>query len=187
MVMGRNLLPLLIGGVAIVLLVSSFKGKTGNTVDSYIDLSQLSDRFGADSVNALNRLQVGLIYATDPNTGEPLNPKQRQLLLAQALLETGLFTDSPNWNNVNHNNFAGIKAHGSYSAIPGSSLGYANYPSIDAFVTDWLRIFSNNYEPLEAESQWAFVHQLKENGYFESDESRYLDNLNVYYTMLSDL
>lgn len=183
--MSRNLLPILIIGGAAWFLLSSFKGKQGQH-DSYFDLSQLSDRYSSDAVNALDRLYSSLARATDPNTGKPLNPQQIQFLLSQALLETGLFTDSANWNNVNHNNYAGIKAHGNYAAIPGSSLGYANYSSVDSFVEDWLNVLSYNYEPLEGSSLWDYVHKLKQNNYFESDENRYLDNLNFYYTMLAD-
>lgn len=183
--MGKNLLPLLIGSVVMVALVSSFKRKL-SPKEAYFNIWKLTDRYGADSVNALNTLYASLMRATDPNTGAALNPQQIQFLLSQALLETGLFTDSPNWNNVNHNNFSGIKAHGSYSAIPGSGLGYANYSTVDDFVDDWLNVLSNNMEPLEGSSLWDYNRRLKANHYYESDENQYLNNLDVYYTLLGD-
>lgn len=183
--MNKNLLPLIVGGAVLFVLFTSLKGNSSNKSGAF-DLSSLADRYGNDAVNALNRLYGALLRATDPNTGQPLNTSQMQFMLAQALLESGLFTDSANWNNINHNNFSGIKAHGSYSAIPGSSLGYANYGSIDDFAEDWLNVLSYNNEPIEASSLVDYNNRLKANNYYESDKNAYLNNLAVYYGLIGD-
>lgn len=170
---------LIVTGLAVTALIlwwnrSSAKGS--------IDLSNLNEP--VDSLNAMNNLYRVLQVTNDPLSGSPLSTLQIQLLLSQALVETGLFTDYPNWTLVNGNNFGGIVAHGIYP--PNANGRFALYPDIQSFVNDWLRILSANVQPIEATDVNDFNERLQTNGYYGSDNPViYGNNLANYYNLLS--
>lgn len=162
---------------------------TSNTVtipaNATFDLTQLTATYGADSINALLNLYTAILNTNDPITGSPLSSLQQQLLLSQAIHETGLFTSNPNWKNINSdNNYAGITAHGSYQ---GDASGYAVYPSIQSFVNDWLNILSNGSQPLEAVSISDFASRLKSNGYYTDSLSNYQNALQSNANILNQV
>jgi hypothetical protein len=175
----RNLVLMASAGVLLLLILSSFTGSANMTMD----LSQLSATYGAGNVQRLANLYAVLASAINPDTGQPLTTTQIQFMLAQALQETGLFTESPNYNNVdNFNNYAGITGNSRYAAGQGSL--YAAYPSISAFVGDWLGLLTQNNDPLAAASITDFNHRLKMNRYYKDDETIYGNDLQVYYNIL---
>jgi hypothetical protein len=175
------------GGIAVLLLLMSKKtagaapATDTSTAGGAFDLSQFSSQYGADNVQRLNNL-----YAVLLNKG--LTSFQIQLLLSQALEESGLF-NTPNLNNIdNFNNFTGIKGNSRYAAAPGSM--YVSYPSIDAFVDDWITILNFDFHgagaPIDAISVADFVRRLNINKYFESSPSVYQANVQYYYDMLTN-
>lgn len=186
MAKGNSMLVwLILGGVGLLVL---FQGSSSGNVTlppgTDIDLDSLAGQYPAANIQALKNLYANLLNATDPNTGQPLSNNQIQMLLDQALVETGLFTSSPNWVLVNGNNFSGITAHGSYPANANGT--FAQYPDIPTFVTDWLNVLSHGVQPLEANGIADFNNRLKTNGYYGSDNSvTYGSNLQVYDDLLS--
>lgn len=175
----------LVGGLALFLILEN---GTANAMalpeGTDINLDSFSGQYPAANIQALKNLYANLLDATDPNTGEPLSNLQIQMLLSQALVETGLFTSSPNWTLVNGNNFSGITAHGSYPANANGT--FAKYPDIATFVNDWLNILSHNVEPLEANDIADFNNRLKTNNYYGSDNPvTYGSNLQTYFDLLN--
>jgi hypothetical protein len=171
-------------GILALLLIST--QKTSATASKIImddgqsfDFSELVNSYGPDKVNRLSRLFMAM-----QNKG--LSRLQIQLMLAQALWETGLFTDAPNYNNMdNLNNFAGIGGNSRYSALPGQR--YANYPSLNDFVNDWIYILNFGTSPIDASSVNEFVNRLKQNGYFEDNTTNYVFGVNTYYNLLDKI
>lgn len=153
--------------------------------DAVLNLPALSPTYGADNVQRLINLYSALANQADPITGNPLTATQIQLLLSQALWETGLFTDNPNLKNIDQDhNYAGINSHGNFS---GDSSNYAIYPDIPAFVTDWLNVLSHGTQPIEANTPSDFVTRLKSNGYFTDAYNTYYTGVNAYYNLLSSV
>lgn len=152
-------------GVIAFLLIS----KTASGASVY-DLSYLNDSFDTDDVSRLQALADELV-------SRGLSDQQIKFMLSQALHETGLFTDSPNYNAVdNKHNFAGISRNGSIST----------YSSISDFVTDWLRVLNlGPNHPIDAGSISDFAGRLKANGYYEDTLSNYSTAINYYYNLLS--
>lgn len=182
----------IIGGIALLLWLLSKKasgavpGGTGG-YGGFFDFSGLADQYGQDNVNRLTQLAGILAVATDPNTGQPLSQFQQQVMLSQALFESGLFTDVANLNNVDSfHNWTGIKGNSQYPAAPGSM--YVDYPDLPSYVDDWMRVLSlelNGPAALEATSVTDFVNRLKTNDYFEDNLDTYLNGINTYYNLLS--
>ncbi|MGH7954839.1 MAG: hypothetical protein ACREOZ_02640 [Gloeomargaritales cyanobacterium] len=149
-----------------------------------VDFNNLNEP--VDSLNAINNLYQVLNVTNDPNTGMPISTLQIKLLLSQALTETGLFTDYPNWTLVDGNNFSGIVAHGNYP--PNINGRFAKYTDIPAFVNDWIRILNSNVHPIEAKDVNDFNERLQTNGYYGSDNSVvYGNNLTNYFNLLSQV
>lgn len=141
------------------------------------DISSLP--YSADKIARLARLYLAM-------QGRGLSRLQVQLMLSQALFETGLFTDSPNYNNMDAlNNYAGIMGSSRYPARPGSP--YAYYPALTDFVGDWLTVLSFNNEPINATGPNDFVARLKENGYFTASSTTYGNGVNTYFDMLNSI
>ena len=155
----------------------------------FFDLSQFNDSYGADNVQRLADLYNVLLSVNDPNNNFGLSITQQQLLLSQALLESGLFTSNPNYNLVdNFHNYTGIKGNSQYPAAPGSQ--YVAYPDIPAYVGDWLRVLSldrGQGAPLEAITVADFARRLNANGYFTSSPTIYQSNLQSYYNQLNNV
>jgi hypothetical protein len=171
------------GILALVLLSNSNSSATASKIimddGTSFDFSELTNTYGPDKINRLSRLYMAL-----QNKG--LTRLQIQLMIAQALWETGLFTDTPNYNNMdNLNNFAGIGGNSRYSALPGTR--YAKYPSLDAFVDDWIYILNFNNEPINATSVTDFVSRLKNNNYFEDSTGNYFYGVSTYYNLLDQI
>lgn len=170
-----------LGAVALLLL---FKSKANAAPTGNFNLDSLDEPNA--NLQALDKLYNALTSAQDPNTGQSLSDVQIQLLLSQALLETGLFTDSPNWTLVNGNNYGGIVAHGSF---PANANGrFAAYPDVSTFVTDWLRVLSKGPQPLEADNVSDFNTRLQATGYYGSDDpTTYSNNLQYYFNLLGNV
>lgn len=154
-------------GIGIVAFLLITKNASGASV---YDLSYLDSGFDSSDVNRLQALADELV-------GRGLSDQQIRFMLSQALHETGLFTDSPNYNAVdNKHNFAGISRNGSISI----------YGSISDFVTDWLRVLNlGPNHPIEATSISDFASRLKSNGYYEDSLSNYSAAINYYYNLLT--
>jgi len=159
-----------------------FANKT-NAATGNFDLSQFNEDFDPANVQRLNRVYQELLT-------RGLSAQQIQILLSQILLETGLFTQNPNLNNVdNLNNYAGITSHGNFKNPNGM---YARYPSVSDFVSDYLNLLDNSYDALSASSVSEFNNDLLYNNpngsyYARSGASNYLSNLNYYYNLLSSV
>lgn len=167
----------LIGGFALVFFLwrNGFVSLPANAV---FDLSQLDSQYGAQNVQRLTNLYYVVSNAVDPITTQPLTAFQQQLLLAQALHESGLFTDNPNYKNVDQlNNYAGITRNGNY----------VSYPDLKSFVTDWLNILAYNNEPIEAVTVPDFVTRLKANNYFTDNINTYMNNVQTYFNLLNNV
>lgn len=184
--MAKNDNTLLWLGAAGLVLYFLFKPKSpayasvlpGN---STFDLSQFSDEYGADNVQRLINLYADLLLVPD------LSTQQIQLMLSQALVESGLFTSVANIHNVDDlNNFAGIKGNSHWPAEPGGM--YALYPTINDFITDWLRILSMSPgHPIDATGVTDYVNRLVQNHYFESAPNDYIHAMQSYYDMLNNV
>src|ERR1700719_4702741 len=98
-----NLIPWLLTGAAILFFVyrNDFLPLPSNAI---FDLSKLDSQYGAQNVQRLTNLYYVVSNSIDPTTGQALTAVQQQLLLAQALQESGLFTDNPNYKNVDQLN-----------------------------------------------------------------------------------
>lgn len=161
---------LLITGVLLLVLLSS---NTANA--NYFDLSSLINAYGSDKVTRLQNL-----YNALSNKG--LTNLQIGLMLSQALQETGLFTDSPNYKLMDQqNNFAGITVNTRY---PDSPNGYADYPDLNSFADDWIYVLSFGSKPIAAGNVNDFNARLKANGYYTASSTIYGNNLNTYFNQL---
>lgn len=158
-----------IGGGILALVLISNRGQAAD-VSTPIDVNELS---GYGSLDDLKRLKS--LYTALQDQG--LTEYQIQLLLAQALHESGLFTSVANYNNLNKNNWGGIRRNGAY----------VSYPNVSAFVDDWLNVINRyNSDPLSATSVSDYAHRLKQGGYYEDSESNYYQNLNYYFNLLQN-
>lgn len=155
---------IVIGGVLMaVFIFSSFSSNNGS-----LDLTVFDDVKGSDDVERLNK-----VYRQLSNRG--LSDEQILFCLAQILVETGLFTDSPNYIAVDQRlNYAGITRNGQYEW----------YNSVSDFVDDYLAIISKNNDPLDATDITDFNNRLKANGYYTDSKTTYGNNLKYYYNYL---
>jgi hypothetical protein len=179
----------ILGGIAVLaIILFSSSGSGGSSAGFIFDFSQLVPTYGQDNVNRLTDLYSSVAQANDPNTGSLLSNLQIQLMLDQALHESGIFTNVANLNLVdNFHNYTGIKGNSNYPAGAGSS--YADYPSIDAFVQDWLRVLNLGAQPIEATSVTDFVNRLASNNYFVPNTgtafNNYLNDMQAYDNLLT--
>jgi len=159
---------LFIGAGVLALLL--FSKKAGATTYDGIDLSNLND-YGTDDVQRLQNLANEL--AT-----RGLTDLQIKMMLAQALQETGIFTDSnANYHAVDsYHNYAGISHGGTLTA----------FSSISDFVDDWIRILNfGPAHPIDAANIVDFNSRLKQNGYYTDNINTYGNNLKYYFNLLS--
>lgn len=163
------------GILALLLLASS---SNASTAGGNLDISSLSNDYGADSVQRLNNLYAVLLQ-------KGLTDQQILFMLSQALQETGLFTDSPNLYNVDTlHNYAGITTDRGYGV--GATGLYAKYPNISTFVDDWITILNYNNDPFDASSISDYNNRLKANGYYTDSAGTYGSNLTYYYNLLNN-
>lgn len=160
---GQGILLIIAGGLLLVVLTAARPA---------IDLSYLSDAYGADNVARLQKVANAL--SAQGITGETL-----KYCLAQILQETGIFTQSnANYHATDQlNNYAGISnADGSLRA----------YPDVAAFATDYIRVLnkSDGY-PVDAVSIDDFNARLQLNHYYWPITATYGTDLNIYYNLLS--
>jgi hypothetical protein len=168
---GKALLLIALG-LGVITLLMGF-----SSANAVFDFDSLASAYGAQNVQPIQNL-----YGVLSSTG--LTSLQIQLLLAQAIHETGLFTGSPNWKNVGNNNMAGITAHGSFPADSGGV--YAVYPDLNSFVNDWLSpaVLDKGYYPLNATNVQDFATRLKNNGYYGDSLANYSADLQKWYNVL---
>jgi flagellum-specific peptidoglycan hydrolase FlgJ len=162
--------PLYIIGAAVLTFMLISKKGSAATYDG-IDLSSLSD-YGSDDVQRLQNLANEL--AT-----RGLTDLQIKMMLAQALQETGIFTDSSaNYHAVDaYHNYAGISHGGTLTA----------YNSISDFVDDWIRILNfGPARPIDATNILDFNSRLKQNGYYTDSITTYGNNLKYYFNLLQN-
>jgi hypothetical protein len=178
----KNTIYYLVGGFAVFVIFKVMYSAPTLPADAVFNLPDLDAEYGGDNVQRLTNLYTIIANLPDPNTGQPLTAFQQQLMLAQALHETGLFTGSPNYKNTDQDfNYAGITAHGGYA--PDAS-GYAVYPNLQSFVLDWLAILNHGAQPIEATSVSDFVTRLKNNGYFTDLWAVYYYGVNKWFNIL---
>lgn len=167
--MKSNNLILLAGlGIGAYLLLASNTGSANHTYNG-LDLSYLSS-YGSDNLTRLENLENEL-----SNRG--LSDLQQKMLLAQALQETGIFTDVANYRAVDTlHNYAGISYNGQL----------ASYNSISDFVDDWLRVLNKGTQaPIDANNISDFNSRLKANGYYTDSANTYGKNLTYYFNLLN--
>lgn len=170
--MDGRVIALILIGAAVIVAMSSFSAAT-----AVFDFGSLASTYGSDNVQPIQSL-----YTVLSNAG--LTSLQVQLLLSQAIHETGLFTSNPNWKNVGNNNMAGITAHGSYPADSGGT--YAMYPDLNTFVNDWLSpaVLDKGSYPLNASSPLDFATRLKANNYYGDSLANYSADLQKWFNVL---
>lgn len=158
-----------IGAGVLLLLAFSAQSASASTANGDLDLSSLSDTYGADPVNRLNSIYGELLsrgYST----------QQILYMLSQILFESGLFTDVANYPLLNQNNYAGLTV---------TSGGYAFYPNISAFVDAYENFMTKGADPIGAGSLTDFNNRLVANGYYTENPAIYLNGLQGYYNLLS--
>jgi len=157
---------ILIGGcLAAVFIFSSLSANGGS-----LDLSVFDDTKGSDDVERLNKVYRELLR-------RGLTDDQILFCLSQILVETGLFTDNPNYVAVDQRlNYAGITRNGQYEW----------YNSISDFVDDYLSVISKKNDPLSANDIVDFNNRLKANGYYTDSKTTYGNNLSYYYNYLQN-
>lgn len=163
---------------------------TGDNVAHDDTLSKLDSKYNAANVNSAETLLQSLYDATDPKTNQPLTNLQQKLMLSQALQETGLFTGKPNYHLINDfNNYAGVRPGSKTQQYKVAGSGFAKYPTITAFINDWLRVLSFDFgagRPLDALSVNDFVNRLHVNQYFgQADLPSYKKNVPFYFDLLT--
>lgn len=169
-------------GIALILGFTAFFVNSG-AQGSFLNFSALvTDGYDQDDVNTLQ----GLYNAIVSYGG--LSQQQILFMLSQALVETGLFTDVANYNLIqNYNNYAGIKGP-SDGGYPAGANGFAVYPSVNDFVSDWVEYLTKKNNPLGATSLTDFNNRLAANGFYGNDSpTLYLSNLNTWYNLLNSI
>jgi spore cortex formation protein SpoVR/YcgB (stage V sporulation) len=122
------------------------------------------------------------IYTILQATG--LNPTLSRFAVAQAAHETNNFTSSIYKNN--HNAF-GMKFAGQVNAL-GEKSGHAYYAAVNNSVADLVAWYTRKRSsilslPLIINSIESYVRFLKNNNYFEADESEYLKGCKHFYDL----
>lgn len=160
---------LILIGLAAVALVW-YTSKSTGVAPAGNGLASLNDSYGADNVA---RLQLLL----DELNTWGLTREQILYLLSQALQETGLFTDTPNYHATDSLiNYSGISFNGSLNS----------YASVHDFAVDWInRVLAFGSFPLQATSISDFNIRLKANGYYTDSSTTYGNNLASYYGTLN--
>lgn len=108
------------------------------------------------------------------NTGVYIEP---DYLWAQMVHETGWF-NSP---LSQYNNFGGMKTFDEDTGLPapeGETGWYKKYDTPEDFGRDWAKTIIADVQGLDGTPDMqTYVHALKENRYFEDDESNYLNSM----------
>jgi hypothetical protein len=123
-----------------------------------------------------------------------LNKKQLSYIMAQIMVETGVFTSRVKVFDLN-NNASGILYTGSAAQIangatrgtarPTSEGGnYAKFDNLNNWAKEYYRVLNKGTMPLEASSIDIFNQRLKMNRYYTELESVYFKNLNFFYNFL---
>jgi hypothetical protein len=116
-----------------------------------------------------------------------LNLTLSRFALAQAAHETNGF------NSVifrSNNNCFGMKFANQINSI-GEKNGYANYKDINSSVADFVAWYTRHRSsifslPLYINSLSSYVRFLKNNSYFEADESQYLKGCEYFFNLYFD-
>jgi hypothetical protein len=140
--------------------------KNAGEVTQYFDFNKLTNDAG--DLKRLNNLYNVLMQ-------QGLTEMQMQLLLSQMLFETGLLTNSANYNNIdNRNNWAGITHNGTY----------VTYASLQDFFNEYLQVLSKGTAPLEAKNVYDFNDRLYSNHYYTENKNVYENGLKNYFHQL---
>jgi hypothetical protein len=123
------------------------------------------------------------VYGLLLNSG--LNETLSKYATAQAAHETNGFTSNVFQTN---NNLFGMKYAGQYNAA-GEKNGYANYKTIGNSVADFVAWYSTHRSsllslPLYISSITSYVRFLKNNNYFEADETAYLNGCKYWLNLI---
>lgn len=161
----------------------------GDNVAHDDTLSSLDSKYGTSNVNYAQKLLQVLYDAINPKTNQPLTTLQQQLMLSQAMQESGLFTAKPNLKLVGtFNNYAGVKAGHANAKYKTTGSPFAKYPSVTDFVNDWMRVLNFDFgagAPINATNAKDFVARLNVNQYFgQSDLAPYQKNVPYYFDLL---
>ena len=169
-----------IGLVILAFVLLSNKASAADSASSNFDFTDLVNIYGEDKVNRLKNLYTAIV-----NSGLDLSDFQIQILLAQALHESGLFTDAVNLNNIDQlNNWAGIKS-GSYGKSRNGGT-YAYYSSLTDFVNNWYQLLSDD-GAMDATSVSGFTAALKDAHYFTDSLSNYTRDVQHWYNVLNNV
>jgi hypothetical protein len=124
----------------------------------------------------------------------PLSKQQLTFLMAQIMVETGVFTSRVKVFDLN-NNASGILYTGSAAQIangatrgslrPASEGGnYARFENLDNWAKEYFRVLNKGVFPLNSSDIKQFTTKLKENRYFADPLEIYLKNITFFYNFL---
>ena len=158
--------PLLIIGIGCLIFLNTSQNVTGA-----LNLSSLSAQGVSQAdINILQSLYQSLL-------NNNLSTQQCLFMLSQALFETGLLTSVANMNLINNNN--------NFAGLTDGQGNYNSYPSIDAFVSDWIGFLSKGASPITATSLTDYNNRLVSNHYYTDSPAVYLAGLTKWYNLLS--
>lgn len=99
-------------------------------------------------------------------------PDLARTIYAQWANESGRFTTTSGANN--------------YGGLKDTNGNYRDYASIEDFAHSYANDFLRHYDLSNVSGPRDFVHVLKQNGYFESDEQQYADNVESIANEIGD-
>lgn len=152
----------------------------------------------------LNSLSDKLSFVSDTlvKNGYPkasLNNAITQVMLESAWLTSGIAARDTNLTGIKLSTAKkNIEFQNSLGVKKGSKAGYdegnyhANYPNIDAWAKDYIRILSMNAKPLLESDPNAFIEKLYQNGFFTKQgytayQKGFIPTLTGIKTALTDI
>ena len=124
----------------------------------------------------------------------PLSKQQLSFLMAQIMVETGVFTSRVKVFDLN-NNASGILYTGSAAQIAnGATRGslrpaneggnYARFENLDNWAKEYFRVLNKGVFPLNSSNITEFTTKLKTNKYFADPLDVYLKNITFFYNFI---
>lgn len=124
----------------------------------------------------------------------PLSKTTMDLLLAQVLNETGMFSSLSNVYDLNKNAsgilYTGSKGQKANGATKGSKRMsieggyYARFDTLNNWAKEYYRVLNRGALPLKAIDAKDFAVRLKQNGYFTAPLAEYQKNLIFFHDFL---
>ena len=141
----------------------------GNTVNEPVIQENASNdtSFVPSGVENADAWRAAQIAANDVG-----RPDLARTIYAQWANESGRFTTTSGANN--------------YGGLKDTNGNYRDYASIEDFAHSYANDFLRHYDLSNVSGPRDFVHVLKQNGYFESDEQQYADNVESIANEIGD-